>query len=288
VATEHTVAGYKLINLMMTGQTSQVWEVVEPGSFRHLAMKLLLPEHVKNQAHRNFLFHEAEVGLAVHHPNVIRILKLERSKTNPFILMEFFPGGNLKLRLTRKHEIVREKAHSVIMQAANGLSAIHDKGWVHRDVKPDNILLNSAGEVRIIDFALAKRIKRSEVWFPFFRKKTTTSGTRSYMSPEQILNRSLDERADIYSFGATIYEMVTGKPPFRGLNPNDLLTKHLREMPIAPKVMNPEVTDPMSDLIYRMLSKDKKNRPKDLHEFVSLFRTMRVYKGDKIESSPKG
>lgn len=287
MASENTIAGYKLINLMMSGQTSQVWEVVEPGSYRHLAMKLLLPEHVKNQAHRNFLLHEGEVGLSLHHPNVIRILKLERAKTNPFILMEFFPGGNLKRRLMLKHEIVREKTHSVIKQAALGLAAIHEKGWVHRDVKPDNILLNSAGEVRIIDFALAKRIKRSDPWFSFFKKKTSASGTRSYMSPEQILNRSLDERADIYSFGATLYEVVTGKPPLRGANPNDLLAKHLKEMPLAPKIANPEVTDAMSDLIFRMLAKDKKDRPKDMHEFLVAFRSIRVFKGDKLETTPR-
>lgn len=287
MASEQTVAGFKLINLMMTGQTSQVWEVVEPGSFRHLAMKLLLPEHMKSESHRKFLYHEAEVGLSIHHPNVIRILKLERSKANPYILMEFFPGGNLKMRLTRKHDIVREKTHSIILQAARGLASINDKGWVHRDVKPDNILLNSAGEVRVIDFALAQRIHRGEKWFTFFRKKSTTSGTRSYMSPEQILNRNLDERADVYSFGATIYEVVTGKPPFRGSSPNDLLTKHLRDVPLAPRVANPEVTDAMSDLIYRMLSKDKKDRPKDMHEFCALFRNILVFKGDKQESSSR-
>jgi eukaryotic-like serine/threonine-protein kinase len=287
VASDNSIAGYKLINLMMSGQTSQVWEVVEPGSYRHLAMKLLLPEHVKTQAHRNFLFHEAEVGLAIHHPNVIKILKLEKTKANPFILMEFFPGGNLKRRLMLKHDILREKTHSIIKQAATGLAAIHEKGWVHRDVKPDNILVNSAGEVRIIDFALAKRIKRSESWFPFFKKKSTASGTRSYMSPEQILNRSIDERADVYSFGATLYEVVTGKPPLRGANPNDLLAKHLKEMPVAPRIANPEVTDQMSDLIYRMLAKDKKDRPKDLHEFLAQFRGIRVFKTDKAETSPR-
>ncbi|HQR43055.1 MAG TPA: serine/threonine-protein kinase, partial [Gemmatales bacterium] len=199
MATEQTIGGYRLMNHMTTGQTSQVWEVNEPGSGRHFAMKLLLPEYTKNPTHRKMLEHEAKVGLPMSHPNVIKMLKLAKDKDTQYLIMEFFPGGNLKLRMMRKHPIVREKAHSIIIQAASGIAHMHDRGWIHRDIKPDNILLNSSGEVKLIDFALAKRIERSAGIFGFFRggrKGGTTAGTRSYMSPEQILNRPLDERAD--------------------------------------------------------------------------------------------
>lgn len=284
MASETLIGGYRLLNLMMTGQTSQVWEVTEPGSGRHFALKLLLPEHEKDPNHRRLLFHEARVGMSMHHPNIIRMLRLSESKTTPHIIMEFFPGGNLKLRLMRKQSIVKEKARSIIIQAASGLAHMHDKGWVHRDVKPDNILVNSAGEVRIIDFALAQRIQRSEGWFRWLRRKRQTAGTRSYMSPEQILNRALDERADIYSFGATVFEVLTGRPPFRGLTPNDLLNKHLKEKPVAPIVLAPDVTEECSNFVLRMLAKDKKDRPKSMHEVTQAFRQMRVFKTDKLEA----
>lgn len=286
MANETFVAGYKLLNLMYPGQTSQVWEVTEPGSGRHFALKLLLPEHVNDPVHRNFLFHEADVGLSLHHPNVIKILKVSRDKKNPFILMEFFPGGNLKNRLTYK-KLIKEKIHSILSQAAAGIAHLNDKKWVHRDVKPDNIMVNSAGEVRIIDFALAKRISRSEGGlFGFFKKKSKAAGTRSYMSPEQILGKALDERADVYSFGATVYEVLTYRPPFRGATPNDLLNKHLREKAVSPQIHNPDLTDEISRLVLRMLEKDKKDRPRDLHEFLSLFRNMRLFKSDKGEAKP--
>ena len=99
---------------MMTGQTSQVWEVVEPGSGRHMAMKLLLPENTREERHRNFLFHEATVGMALGHPNCIKIFKLVRDRNNPYIIMEFFPGANLKLRLMKTKVPGRESANKVM------------------------------------------------------------------------------------------------------------------------------------------------------------------------------
>jgi serine/threonine protein kinase len=286
VAGEQTIGGYRLLNHMTTGQTSQVWEVTEPGSGRHFAMKLLLPEYVKNQVHRRMLEHEAKVGLNLSHPNVIKMLKFAKEKETQFLIMEFFPGGNIKLRLMRKHPILREKCHTIMIQAGQGIAHLHDKGWVHRDIKPDNLLLNSSGEVRLIDFALAKRIERGAGFLGLFgkkRKRGTTAGTRSYMSPEQILNRWLDERSDIYSFGATMYEIATGRPPFRGLSPTDLLNKHLKEKPVSPQFLVPDLTDEFSRLCLQTLAKDRGDRFRNMHELLSQLRPMKIFKSDKIE-----
>src|SRR5487761_156075 len=99
--TEEAAGGYRLLKHMVTGQTSQVWEVVEASSGRHFAMKLLLPEKVHDSGHRHFLFHEAEVGKQLAHPNIIRIVKVDHSSNNPHFVMEYFPAGNLKLRIMR-------------------------------------------------------------------------------------------------------------------------------------------------------------------------------------------
>jgi len=282
VSNEMVIGGYRMVNLMMTGQTSQVWEVVEVTSGRHFALKLLLPETVRSEEHRGYLYKEARVAMAMSHPNVIKVLKLVQDKNNPYMIMEFFPGKNLKLRIMHKDPLIKEKGHKIVTQAASGLAHVNAKGWVHRDVKPDNILVNSVGEVRIIDFALAQRISSGGL-FRWFRRRTKTSGTRSYMSPEQIRGEPLDARADIYSFGASLYEMVTGRPPFRGLSPNDLLNKHLREKPTSPIVHNPDVTDEMADLILRMLAKDKRERPQGFVEFLAAFRNIRIFRSDKLE-----
>lgn len=278
---EETVGGYRLLRHIVTGQASQVWEVVEVNSMRHFAMKLLLPEKARDSVHRQFLFHEAEVGQQLAHPNIIRIVKVDRGASNPHFVMEYFPAGSLKLRIMRKeHDFLREKGQDILKQAATGLAFMNAKGWVHRDVKPDNVLVASSGDVRIIDFAIAQRIPTG--WAKFFRRKNKPQGTRSYMSPEQIRGQPLDGRADIYSFGAMCYEMMTGRPPFRGASSQDLLHKHIIEKPITPRQYNPEVSEPFAELILRMLAKKKEDRPRDFHEVLMAMRGMRIH-GPKVE-----
>ncbi len=273
---EEVIGGYKLQKHMWTGQTSQLWEVVEASSGRHFAMKLLLPERVSDPVHRNFLFHEAEVGKQLAHPNIIRIVKVDRSATNPHFVMEYFPAGNLKQRIMRKeHDFLREKGLDILKQAATGLAFMNAKGWVHRDVKADNILVASSGDVRIIDFALAQRIPTGLA--KIFRRKQKPAGTRSYMSPEQIRGQPLDGRADIYSFGAMCYEMVTARPPFRAASSQELLTKHLTEKPISPKYYNPDITDQYAELVLHMLAKKKEDRPRDFHDVLMKLRSIRIY-----------
>ncbi len=278
---DEIVGGYRLQTLMMTGQTSQVWEVVEVSSHRHFAMKLLLPEKANEGEHRRMLLHEAEVGVKLAHPNIIRIVNVNKDPKNPYFVMEYFPAGSLKLRIVRKQfEFIKERAHGIFTQAATGLAYMHAKGYLHRDVKPDNILVNSAGELRLIDFALAQRIQKPGFFARLFRRKGKAQGTRSYMSPEQIRDEILDARADIYSFGASAYEIVTGRPPFRAGSNQELLTKQIAEKPNSPQVHNPDVSDQFAALILRMLAKKREDRPRDCHEIAMALRSIRIFKSD--------
>jgi serine/threonine protein kinase len=275
------LGGYRLLRHIVTGRTSQIWEVVEANSGRHFAMKLLLPERTQDPVHRNFLFHEAEVGRQLTHPNIIRIVKIDRSPTNPHFVMEYFPAGSLKVRIMRKeHDFLREKGQDILKQVATGLAFMNAHGWVHRDVKPENILVASSGDVRLIDFAIAQRIPTG--LSKLFWRKGKSQGTHSYMSPEQIRAQPLDGRADIYSFGAMCYEMATGRLPFRGTSAQDLLSKHITEKPLSPQQHNPEVTKQFADLILRMLAKKKEDRPRDFHEVLMAMRGMRIF-GPKQE-----
>jgi serine/threonine protein kinase len=283
------IGGYRLMNLMMTGQTSQVWEVVELSSHRHFAMKLLLPENAAKPEMRRMLYHEADVGKKLAHGNIIRIVTVHKEDKNPYFVMEFFPGGSLKSRLMRKQtDFIREHAHNLFKQAATALAFMNAHGWVHRDVKPDNLLVNSAGDLRLIDFALAQRIEKPGLFGKLFRRKRKVAGTRSYMSPEQIRGDFLDGRADIYSFGASCYELVTGRPPFRGASSDELLKKHLIEKPVTPRVHNPDVTEEFSDLVLRMLAKKKEQRPKDFHEVLIALRAIRVFKSVEVKPAQNG
>ena len=196
--------------------------------------------------------------------------------------MEFFPAGNLKLRIMhKKWDFIKEKAHDIFKQAATALAYMNASGWVHRDVKPDNIIVNSAGEVRLIDFALAQRVSKGGM---FRKKKGKTAGTRSYMSPEQVRGEALDGRADVYSFGATMYEVITGRPPFRANTPGELLNKQITEKPLPPKSVNRDVTEDCSNLVLRMLAKKKEERPRDFHEVLMALRGMKIFTS---EPAPK-
>jgi serine/threonine protein kinase len=188
--------------------------------------------------------------------------------------------------MRKQNEFIKEKTHNILRQTATGLAYMNASGWVHRDVKPDNILVNSSGDVRLIDFALAQRIRKASFFARFFRRKAKAMGTRSYMSPEQIRGEPLDGRADIYSFGASSYEIVTGRPPFRASSSQELLTKHIIEKAASPQVYNPDVSDEFSALVLRMLAKKRDERPRDFHEVLMELRGMRVFKSQASHKSP--
>jgi serine/threonine protein kinase len=211
---------------------------------------------------------------------------VKRDAKNPYFVMEFFPAGSLKVRMMRKQtEFIKEKTPGILKQTATGLAYMNASGWVHRDVKPDNILVNSAGDVRIIDFALARRVEKRSFWSRWFRRKSKAMGTRSYMSPEQIRGEPLDARADIYSFGASAYEIVTGRPPFRASSSQELLTKQIIEKPASPQVYNTDVSDEFSVLVLEMLAKKREERPHDFHEILMRLRGMKVFKSESAQKS---
>jgi serine/threonine protein kinase len=277
------IGNYRLVKCLQTGQNSQVWEVVETSSHRHFALKLMLQEKNSDPDAKKMLYHEAKVGLEMRHPNVIRIVYVSEDKNNHYFVMEYFPAGSLKSRLLGKqYDFIKERAHSIFKQAATGLAYITASNWVHRDIKPDNLLVNSAGDLRIIDFALAQRIVAPTFFSKLFHRKGNVQGTRSYMSPEQIRGQMLDGRADIYSYGATLYELVTYRPPFRGATQQELLQKHIIEKPVTPSVHVPDLTNEFCDLVIRCLAKKPEQRPQTFHEVLKALNQIRVYKTDPL------
>lgn len=283
------IGGYSLRTLMGTGQTSQVWDVVELATGKHFAMKILLPEHVTKAEPRRLLFHEAEVGRKMDHPNIIKTYKVVKEPKEAFFIMDCFPSVSLKQRIMRKEdEFIREKAQDIFKQVATALAYMHGLKWVHRDVKPDNILVNDAGEVRMIDFAIAKKIEKPGFLAQLLGKKEKPQGTRSYMAPEQIRGEAVDGRADIYSFAAMAYEVVTSRPPFRGSTSQDLLNKHLNEKPTSPQLYNADLTDEFAGLVVRMLAKKREDRPQNFHEILMQMRSMRVFKSKAMQKKGDG
>ena len=227
---QNEVGGYELKNCVASGNSTQIWEVTQAGSTVPLAMKLLLPDSLKDPIAKNVLKHEFKVGMSFEHPAMIRYHKLEVNRDHGFFIMDYFRAPSLKSQILANLPETQSRLKKIVEAMCQAFVHMHEKGWLHRDIKPDNVLVNKTGEVRVIDFSLATRIK-SGVMKLVAGKQKHIMGTRTYIAPEIILKRSPTPQTDIYSLGVTIYEIATGAPPFAGLNPSDLLTKHLGENP---------------------------------------------------------
>ena len=177
-------------------------------------------------------------------------------------------GVSLQIRVVRLFE-----------QLCQVLGYMHDQGWVHRDVKPDNILFNKASELRLIDFSLSTKAAGAMSKL-IGGKEKVIQGTRTYISPETILKAPPSPQSDIYSLGITLFEVLTGEPPFRGSSPDDLLKKHLTTAAPPPSMINNNVTPEMDRFVLKMLAKRTKDRHKNTHELLAEFRNIKPYKED--------
>jgi serine/threonine protein kinase len=267
---------YRLVRLIRVGNTCQVWEAVKSDETTRYALKVLREDLRKDRSELAALKNEFDVGGKLKHANIIKIYEYNREGVTPYVVLELFEYPNLKLLLRQGHEALAYLVPKIIEQAAEALFYLHGEGWVHRDVKPDNFLVNEVGHVKLIDFAISQRIKKGiSALFSFGGK---VQGTRSYMSPEQIRGKRLDERADLYSFGCVVFELITGKPPYTGTTADDLLNRHL-SAPIPSLVAaNENVTPEVAALVRRAMSKRREDRHRSMYDFLMELRGLRVYK----------
>jgi serine/threonine-protein kinase len=274
---------YELLNCLATGNISQIWEVKQVSTSQTLAMKILLPETLKESEHKSALKHEIVVAKSVDHPNIIRLVDSKLSKTNAYFVMEYFRAPNLKSMLRSDLTGARMRLKRIMECVTQALAHMHEKGWVHRDIKPDNILVNKGSEVRIIDFALSAHPKSMIGKLLSSKRRTVIQGTRTYLAPELIERKPLSISADIYSLGVTFYEVLTGRPPFVSGNPNELLMAHVRDTPEKPSGYNENVSPECDLLVMSMLAKKPEKRPGSMQEVFAAIRNMKFFKGDVEE-----
>ncbi|MEZ5941884.1 MAG: serine/threonine-protein kinase [Planctomycetaceae bacterium] len=277
---ENLIDDYELVNCIATGNTTQVWEVKHVSNGQSYAMKLLLDEAMKDSAATRSLKHEATVGKSLTHPNIIQVFDLKMTRKFGYFTMEYFRAPNLKGMIRSELPVVQARAKRLYESLAQALAHVHDKGWVHQDIKPDNILVSKGGEFRLIDFSLCARPSNFILHALTRKSAIAIQGTRTYLAPELIQRKPLTFAADMYSLGIMLFETLTGFPPFRTGNPNDLLMMHIRDVPDVPSSFNPNVTSEIDALVMRMISKDPKKRPESMQSLYAEFTKTPFFKED--------
>jgi serine/threonine protein kinase len=271
------LGSYRLLNVVHTGHASLIWQAYDDANQRIVGVKTLLEKDTKDREQLHYLRWEYTVGQKLRHPNVIEIYSSPWDMSQPHFAMEWFASPNMKQRYLQGAEKLAPLLPKIIDEACQALCFLHGMGWVHCDIKPDNFLVTDEGDVKLIDFALAKRCRHGLTHWLTSRTRLI-QGTKSYISPEQIRGQALDGRADLYSFACSIHELLSGKPPFTGTSTSDLLNKHLRSSPPSLEALNQNVTSDFSQLIRRSLSKKRDARPESVDDFLREFRMIRVFK----------
>lgn len=261
-----------LVRQLGTGRHCQVWEATD-GRGGRAAVKVIVPEMAADAGQRALLQHELKVARSLDHPTVIRIDRLAGDGGLPHLVMELFPHPNLKRQITGGIDALVPRLQRIVTELALALDHMHAHGWVHRDVKPENVLAAPDGQVKLIDLAIAAR---AAGFLGRLFGRTPPQGSPSYMSPEQIRGQALDARSDIYSFACVLYELLCGKPPFTAAAPNELLNKHVSATPPPIEKHNPNATTSVSALLRRMLAKQPAERPASMKEVLQNLRSIRL------------
>ena len=274
------VDGFDLVEKVASGGSTVVWEALERATGQTHALKLLQPSLNKDRDQVATLKHEQKVGAALNHPSVIHTGGFVKTKANVYLVMELFKYPNLKGALKGAPAETQANVQKIVEGVCQGLSHMHEKGWLHLDVKPDNLLIAPTGEVRVIDFSLAEKPAGG---LASLFGGATIRGTRTYIAPETLLKKKKTTATDVYSLGVTLFELLAGRPPFAGNDPAHLLRQHINEKVPPASVFNENLTQDADKLLTRMLAKKPENRHQTPTEVFAEFRGTTIFKKDPQE-----
>jgi len=256
LATGTTFAGrYQVIEELGKGGMGSVYKAYDTEVEEKVALKLLNPEIASDEETIKRFRNELKLARTISHKNVCRMYDLGQQEGAYYITMEYVAGENLKSFIRRSGQLTVDKAIGVAAEICDGLAEAHRLGVVHRDLKPQNIMIDLEGNARIMDFGIARSLTAAGVTGP-----GVIIGTPEYMSPEQVQGEAADQRSDIYAVGVILFEMLTGRVPFGGDTPFAIALKHKAETAPDPREYNSRIPEALSRLVLRCLEKDRDKR----------------------------
>jgi serine/threonine protein kinase len=260
------IGQYKVLQQIGVGGMGVIFLAEHMGMKRRVAIKVLPAERVNDPESLERFYREVRVAAALDHPNIVRAYDADNSGDIHFMVMEYIEGESLEQLVRCKRRLPIEDAADYISQAACGLQHAHDRGLIHRDIKPGNLILEKTGDLKILDMGLA-RLFQDQSTLTVDLGHGAAIGTADYMAPEQAINsHDVDIRADIYSLGVTLYTLLTGQPPFANEPMTQKLLAHQVRQPMPLSIVRPEVPEAMSAAVEKMMAK----RPADRYQIPEM------------------
>jgi eukaryotic-like serine/threonine-protein kinase len=251
---DKTVSHYRILEKLGEGGMGVVYKAEDTKLRRFVALKFLPPNLLINEDDRRRFVHEAQASAALSHPNIATVFEIDESGEKTFIALEYIDGQSLTEKI-KSGPLKQEDALSIAIQACEGLQAAHEKGVVHRDIKSQNIMVTTKGQVKILDFGLAKLRGVSVV-----TKAGTTVGTLGYMSPEQLRGEPVDHRTDLWAMGIVLYEMIAGRRPFQGDYEGAVAYQVMNEQPEPLTAVRTGVPMDLERIVNKLLAKNPAER----------------------------
>jgi hypothetical protein len=256
LAAGHTFAGrYQILEEIGEGGMGRVYRALDRDLDEKVAIKLIKSRIASDEKMLQRFRNEIKLARKIVHKNVCRMFDLNKTGETHYITMEYISGEDLKTSLRRIGALSVGKTLNIAEQICAGLAEAHRLGVIHRDLKPQNIMIDREGNVRIMDFGIAR-----DLTLPGMTDEGHVVGTLEYMPPEQLEGMKADIRSDIYSIGAIMYELVTGHIPFEGQTPMSIAAKHISAVPVEPRVLNVQIPERLNRAIMKCLEKDREKR----------------------------
>ena len=252
---------YEIIELIGSGGMAEVYRAFCHKMQRTVAIKVLKEEYNDNADFIKRFTQEALAAAQLSHPNLVNVYEVEHTDGFYYIVMEFVDGITLKEYIHQKGKLEQREAVGIAIQVANGLAEVHRRGIVHRDVKPQNMIISSDGKVKLADFGIARMVSTETM-------SQEAMGSVHYISPEHAQGKATDARSDLYSLGICLYEMVTGTVPFDGAEAVTILLAQLNQNPPSPRSLNPEISLSLERIILKSLEKDPRARYQNAAELI--------------------